>query len=78
MPTTLKLITLLCEGKGSTFRRRSNTYAKTVAGLQRTLDVHWIIHNFVRTHFTTAQVPAVAIGILPAALSLQSILIMQT
>ena len=64
--------------RNSTFRRLSNTYAKTVAGLQRTLDVHWIIHNFVRTHFTTAQVPAVAIGILPAALSLQSILIMQT
>ena len=57
--------------RNSAFRRCTNTYSKTVAGLQRTLDVHWVIHNFVRKHFTTAQVPAVAMGILPAALSLQ-------
>ena len=38
-------------------------------GLQRTLDIYWVMHNFVRKHFTTKEVPAVKIGILNAALS---------
>ena len=50
--------------RNSAFRRRTNTYAKTVPGLQRTLDVYWVIHNFVRKHWTTGQVPAVAMGVL--------------
>jgi len=33
------------------------------------LDVFWVIHNFMRTHFTTKQVPAVALGILDKKLS---------
>jgi hypothetical protein len=41
------------------FRRKTNTYAKTTTGLQRLLDVYWVIHNFVRFHFTTREVPAV-------------------
>ena len=41
--------------------------------------VHWIIHNFVRKQFHySAQVPAVAMGILTAPLELQSILMIQT
>ena len=36
--------------RNSAFRRRTNTYAKSKAGLQRTLDVHQIIHNFPRLH----------------------------
>jgi len=53
----------------SAFRRKTNTYAKTVRDLQRTLDLQWIIHNFVRVHFTTKMVPAVKIGILETGLS---------
>jgi hypothetical protein len=63
--------------RNSAFRRRTNTYAETVSGLQRTLDVYWIIHNFVRTHWTTGKVPAVATGILCAPLSLETVLMMQ-
>ncbi|MCK5877209.1 MAG: IS1 family transposase, partial [Candidatus Marithrix sp.] len=58
--------------KNSTFRRRTNTYAKSKKGLQRT--VHQIIHNFVRVHWTTCVVPAVALGIIPEALGLEDIL----
>ena len=50
--------------RNSTFRRRTNTYAKKEEGLQRTLDVYWVVHNFMRTHFTTKKVPAVALGII--------------
>jgi transposase-like protein len=52
------------------YRRRTNTYAKTDQGLQTRLDVHWLFHNFIRPHFTTKQVPAVALGILDKGLSL--------
>lgn len=52
----------------SAFRRRTNTYAKTVFGLQRVLDIFWIVHNFVRPHFTTRTVPAVALEILEQGL----------
>jgi len=55
--------------RNSAFRRRTNTYAKNENGLQRTLDVLWVIHNFIRTHFTTKKVPAVALGILDKKLS---------
>ncbi len=55
--------------RNSTYRRRTNTYAKNENGLQRTLDVFWVIHNFIRTHFTTKEVPAVSIGILDKKLS---------
>ena len=29
------------------------------------LDVYWLLHNFVRVHITTKQVPAVVLGIAP-------------
>ena len=55
--------------RNAAFRRKTNTYAKTQWDLQRTLDLHWLIHNFVRVHFTTQKVPAVAIGILEIGLA---------
>lgn len=55
--------------RNSAFRRKTNTYAKTRHDLQRTLNLHWLIHNFVRVHFTTGEVPAVALGILETGLS---------
>jgi len=63
--------------RNSAFRRRTNTYAKTTYGLQRTLDVYWVIHNFVRKHWTTKKIPAVAMGILCAPLGIEAILMMQ-
>ena len=60
--------------RNSAFRRRTNTYAKTQEGLQRTLNVHQIIHNFIRSHWTTGIVPAVAFGIVEEALCLEDIL----
>jgi len=57
----------------SCYRRRTNTYAKEQAALQTRLDVYWILHNFVRPHFTTKRVPAVALGILSAGFSLLDI-----
>ncbi len=63
--------------RNSAFRRRTNTYAKCKAGLQRTLDVHQIIHNFIRRHWTTGTVPAVALGILEDALCLEDLLTMR-
>lgn len=54
----------------SCYRRKTNTYAKQSAFLQVRLDAYWILHNFVRVHFTTKQVPAVALGILKKGLSL--------
>jgi hypothetical protein len=46
------------------YRRRTNTYAKNQARLQERVDVSGVVHNFVRVHFTTRQVPAVALGVL--------------
>jgi len=54
--------------RSSAFRRKTNTYAKTQNHLQRVLDLHWLIHNFVRSHFTTKVVPAVKLGILEVGL----------
>lgn len=61
----------------SCYRRRTNTYAKSQFALQTRLDVYWILHNFVRPHFTTKQVPAVAMGILETGLSWQDIFTIQ-
>jgi transposase-like protein len=59
--------------KCATFRRKTNTYAKATKGLQRLLRVYWVVHNFLRVHFTTREVPAVALGILERRLSVQEI-----
>ena len=55
--------------RNAAFRRKTNTYAKSRQDLQRTLDVYWLVHNFVRVHFTTKVVPAVKLGILEVGLS---------
>jgi transposase-like protein len=59
--------------KCATFRRKTNMYAKTTKGLQRLLRVYWVVHNFLRVHCTTREVPAVALGILEKRLSVQEI-----
>lgn len=55
--------------KCSAFRRKTNTYAKSTTGLQRILNVYWVMHNFVRIHFTTKKVPALALGLLKKRLT---------
>jgi len=60
--------------KNSAYRRKTNTYAKCKKGLQRTLDLYWVIHNFVRKHFITREVPAVKIGILNSEITLEDIM----
>src|SRR6476660_8782736 len=59
------------------YRRRTNMYAKKTGRLQERLDVYWIVHNFVRVHFTTRQVPAVALGVLDHGFALHEIFLMQ-
>ena len=59
--------------KNSAFRRKTNTYAKNQTALQRTLDIYWIVHNFIQEHFTTQQVPAVALGIIKEGFSWEQI-----
>ena len=55
--------------KCAAYRRRTNTYAKTPTGLRRIARVYWIMHNFLRVHFTTKEVPAVALGVLERRVS---------
>jgi hypothetical protein len=59
--------------KLSAFRRRTNTYAKLKRGLQRVLRMSWVIHNFMRTHFTTKAVPAVKLGVLEREISVEEL-----
>jgi len=59
--------------KCATFRRKTNMYAKTTPGLQRLLHVYWVVHNFLRVHFTTREVPAVTLGVLERRLSAREI-----
>ena len=51
------------------YRRKTNTYAKDPSSLQTRLDAYWVLHNFIRPHFTTKEIPAVALGILEQPLS---------
>ena len=64
-------------GRNSTTEKSANMYAKNTGRLQERLDVYWIGHNFVRVHFTTRQVPAVALGILDHGFALHEILLIQ-
>src|SRR5215831_17490539 len=59
------------------YRRRTNMYAKETGRLQERLDVYWIVHNFVRVHFTTRRVPAVALGILDHGFALHELFLIQ-
>ncbi len=63
--------------RNAAFRRKTNTYAKSRQDLQRTLNVYWLVHNFVRVHFTTKAVPAVKLGILEVGLSWFQLLTMR-
>ncbi len=48
----------------SAYRRRQNLYAKRVEGLQRTLSMQRLVHNWVQPHWglTKGSTPAMAMG----------------
>ena len=57
----------------ATFRSKTTMYAKVTTGWQRRLRVYWVVHHFLRVHFTIREVPAVALGILERRLTVQEI-----
>lgn len=59
----------------SAFRRRQNLYDKTVEGLEQTVMVQRLIHDWVRPHHSTQVTSAVAIGFISRALSLREMLL---
>ena len=63
--------------KCSPFRRKTNTYAKSEGGLQRALNVYWVVHNFIRVHYTTKEVPAVSLGVIKSKISWKELLYIQ-
>jgi len=64
--------------KLSAYRRKTNTYAKSKPGLQRVLNLYWVVHNFIRIHFTTKVVPAVGVNILASNPTWENILMLDT
>ena len=63
--------------KCSPFRRKTNTYAKSITGLQRVLNLYWVIHNFVRVHFTIKEVPAVSLGVIASGFTAEKLFSVQ-
>jgi len=59
--------------KCSPYRRKTNTYAKTQKGLQRVLNLYWVIHNFARAHFTTTEVSAASLGIVESGFTAEKL-----
>lgn len=49
----------------SAYRRRTNTYAKDVEGLQRSLTVQRLVHNWIKPHWGLGKgrTPAMALGL---------------
>ncbi len=68
MPTMWKPSMPHCDGGWPVIGARPIPMQKNDR-LQGRLDVYWLLHNFVRPHFTTKQVPAVALGIVTEGLS---------
>jgi hypothetical protein len=58
----------------SAFRRKTSTYDKKNERFQGRLNVIWIIHNFVRVHYTTKEVPAVTLGVIEEGMTLEDVL----
>ena len=60
----------------SAYRRRQNLYAKNTEGLQRTVTVQRLVHNWVRPHMGLGKnkTPAMAIGLYHRPLSMLELL----
>ena len=63
----------------SAYRRRQNLYAKTVTGLQRTLSVQRLVHNWVRPHWGLPKdtTPAMKMGFSPRPIKMEEMLCWQ-
>ena len=59
----------------SAFRRRQNLYAKTLEGLERVVTVHRLLHNWMRPHWSSNITPAMALGFIERALTLEEMLL---
>ncbi len=59
--------------KCSPYRKKTNTYAKSETILQRILNIYWVIHNFVRVHFTTKEVLEVSLGVMESGLTAEKL-----
>jgi hypothetical protein len=61
------------------YRRQQNLYAKELDCLQRVLDVHRLVHNWVRPHWGLGkhQTPAMAIGYYHRPISMTELLNVQ-
>jgi hypothetical protein len=62
--------------RSSAYRRRQNLYAKNVQGLQRTVTVQRLVHNWVRPHvgLEKNQTPSMAIGLCHRSISMLELL----
>ncbi len=60
----------------SAYRRRTNTYAKNVEGLQRSLTVQRLVHNWVRLHsgLDKGTTPAMAMGLYHRPVKMEELL----
>jgi len=60
----------------SAYRRRTNTEAKNVEGLQRSLDVLRLVHNWVRPHSSLNKgiTPAMALGLYHRPIQMEELL----
>jgi hypothetical protein len=63
--------------KWATCRRKTNTYAQSTQGWQRLLPVYGMVHHFLRAHFPTHEVPAVALGVRERRLSVREVFHLQ-
>ena len=61
----------------SAYTRKANTYAKGKDHLQRALDMYWLVHNFIRLHWTTKKIPAAVLGIVKPWFSFTDLLMAQ-
>jgi len=57
--------------------KQTHMFAKSETGLQRVLNLCWVIHNFVRVHFTTKKVPAVSLGVIESSLTVENLFCVQ-
>ena len=60
----------------SAYRRRQNLYAKDVTGLQRSLTVQQLVHNWVRPHWGLSKktTPAMALGLYNRPVKMEELL----
>jgi len=76
MPTINVALNTAIRRKCSAYRRRQNLYAKKLEGLNRSITVQRLIHNWVRPHFSLGKnpTPAMIIGYAKRPISIEEML----